>query len=153
MQSTVLSRSAGATTSAGCDKSWVPFTIRIRLWPLGSTKIGATPLEAPFTCFTWLVLMPSLLKFSTVAGPNVLTNSSHHEHVGSAQFSRHGLTRALARNPEVKLLSDNRLSRFGKTIRKRNQVDIVAADDLQRAESLACDLWGPRGCEQEERGG
>src|SRR5882724_11876432 len=69
MQSTVLRRSAAASTSAGLRRSFAPLTTKIRFWPLGSTKIGATPLDAPSICLTCVASMPSFLKFSVVAGP------------------------------------------------------------------------------------
>src|SRR5579863_5891407 len=70
MQSAVFRVSAAASTSAGFSASFAPFTTRMRFCPLGSTKIGATPLDKPSTCFTWAASMPSFLKFSIVAGPN-----------------------------------------------------------------------------------
>src|SRR5882672_390897 len=69
MQSTVLRRSAAASTSAGLRRSFAPLTTKMRFWPLGSTKMGATPLDAPSICLTCVASMPSFLKFSMVAGP------------------------------------------------------------------------------------
>ena len=41
----------------------------MRFWPLGSTKIGATPLDTPSSTRTSEASIPSAPKFSTVAAP------------------------------------------------------------------------------------
>src|SRR5258708_9640136 len=70
MQSAVFSVSAAASTSAGFNSSLAPLTTIIRFCPEGPTKIGATPLETPFTCRTCAASIPSFSKFLMVDGPN-----------------------------------------------------------------------------------
>src|SRR6267143_163714 len=70
MVSALRSRGAAASTSSGESVSFAPFTTMMRFWPLGSTKIGATPLEAPSAMRTYVASIPCDSKFLIVAGPN-----------------------------------------------------------------------------------
>src|SRR6266851_1892787 len=70
MVSALRSRGAAASTSSGESVSLAPFTTMMRFWPLGSTKIGATPLETPSAKRTYVASIPCASKFLIVAGPN-----------------------------------------------------------------------------------
>ena len=94
MQSADFSVSAAASTSAGLSASFAPFTTRILFCPFGSTKIGATPLDNPSTCFTCVGSIPCLRKFSIVAGPNrslptraTINTSAPHSRAATAWFA------------------------------------------------------------------
>ena len=109
--------------------SFAPFTTRIRFCPLGSTKIGATPLEQPSTCFTCEALMPSFLKFSIVAGPNrsaptlaTIETSAPHKSRSS------GLVGPLAAKAQIEALAEDCFARIGEAIGERGEVDVCAAN-------------------------
>src|SRR5258708_4060149 len=63
------SRHAAASTSSGESVSFAPFTTMMRFWPLGSTKMGATPLDTPSAMRTCVASIPCDSKFLIVAGP------------------------------------------------------------------------------------
>jgi hypothetical protein len=63
----------------------------MRFWPLGSTKIGATPVGTPGTIFTCVVSIPNEAKFLIVASPKrslptraTMTTSAPHSRAAIA---------------------------------------------------------------------
>ena len=128
MQSTAFSKSAAASTSAGFNSSFAPFTTRIRFCPLGSTKMGATPLDTPSTCFTWVASIPSFLKFSIVAGPKrSLPTRATMKTVAPQSLAAARLIGALAPESEIEFLAEDGFAGLGKAVGESDQIDIGAA--------------------------
>ena len=90
--------------SAGARRALAPPTIRMRFSPLGSTKIGATPLAASATWATWRVSTPQAAKLASVSRPNA--SSPRRATIITSAPSRAAATAWLAPlppNPVVKL--------------------------------------------------
>src|SRR5215469_1562555 len=58
----------------------------------------------------------------------IAADARDHKNVGTAQARGHSLVRSLAAETKVELLSEDRLSRFGKLIRECGEINIGAAN-------------------------
>src|SRR5579864_9779228 len=166
MQSTLFRRSAAASTSAGIRRSFAPFTTKMRFWPLGSTKMGATPLDTPSSCLTCVVSIPSRLKFSMVAGPNrslptraIMKTSAPHSRQAVAWFAP--LPPKPKSNESPKIVSPGFGKRLLKVVRSifalpttaiRGRLAISSfSSDFNGNERRASLVSGARSCQREGR--
>jgi len=109
----------------GESVSLAPFTTMMRFCPLGSTKIGATPLETPSAMRTYVTSIPSDSKFLIVAGPKrSFPTFATISHVRPTQTRRNRLIRPLAPKAEIELRAKDGFARPRKHIIEGGQVHI-----------------------------
>src|SRR5262249_55396997 len=71
---------------------------------------------------------PQLLKVADGCWPkNIVSDPGHHEHICPTEFCGHRLVGALASEPQVELLPEDRFPSFRKSVDERGQVDIGAS--------------------------
>ena len=102
----------------------------MRFWPLGSTKIGATPVDTPSDDLHVARVDAEGLEIADRGfAEQIVADFGDHEHLGTAQARGDGLIGTLAAEAEIETLSEDRLSGTRKRVCESDQVGIGTADD------------------------